>query len=166
MRRTTAVTLLLLAVACLLFYALHRSMANAVLAFGAHPEVVAALEASLDDQKELAQLDEADEEQRRRRFAEIRDLLLRLRVLELNRQQILRRYELLLLAVFLLSAAVAVGYLAWRQRRLEPRLAGLQEALTLLAAGAPEVRVAERGSDVIGRIAAMIERTSRRMAAA
>ncbi|HMB52076.1 MAG TPA: HAMP domain-containing sensor histidine kinase [Thermoanaerobaculia bacterium] len=165
MSRTVAVTLLLLALACTLFYALHRSMADAVLAFGAHPEVVEALEASLDDQKELARLDPSVEAERRERFDEVQELLLRLRVLELNRQDILRRYEALLVALFLASAALAVGFLVWRQRRQEPRLARLQAALTRLAAGEPEVRAPDRGRDAVGRIAAMIERTSRRMAA-
>lgn len=165
MSRTVAVTLLLLALACTLFYALHRSMADAVLAFGAHPEVVEALEASLDDQKELARLDPSVEAGRRAHFDEVQELLLRLRVLELNRQDILRRYEALLVALFLASAALAVGFLVWRQRRQEPRLARLQAALTRLAAGEPEVRAPDRGRDAVGRIATMIERTSRRMAA-
>jgi nitrogen fixation/metabolism regulation signal transduction histidine kinase len=56
------------------------------------------------------------------------------------------------------------GVYAWRQSRLAPRLARLREALTDLARGRTNIRLAESGSDPIGRIAAMIESTSRIMA--
>jgi signal transduction histidine kinase len=133
-------------------------------AVGAHPEVLAALERSLEDQKQLAAEHPDDEARHRRRFEELRTLLQHLRILEHNRDLVARRYEQLLFAAFATVAVLLTGGAWYRQRRQAVRLERLQGALAELADGRTDVRVGERRHDLIGRIAAMVERTSRVMA--
>ena len=163
--RTTLLTLLALAVsAALVFHLFQRQLSRTWFAFGVHPDVLAAVERSLEDQKQLARFDPAREPHYRRRFESARTLLARLRVVELSRQEIVWRYEAaLLIAVAGIAVLSGSGY-ALRQARQAGRLARLQAALGDLAAGRTDVRVGERRRDLIGRIAAMIERTSRVMA--
>ena len=163
-QRTALLTLLALAVAsALTFHFFERRLSRSWFAFGVHPEVVAAVERSRDDQKRLARLDPGGEAGYHRRFQETQQLLGRLRVLEYNRQQIVRRYEVTLLVVVATIIALSGSATALRQARQERRLVRLQSALGELAAGKPEVRVGERRRDLIGRIAAMVEESSRRM---
>ncbi|HET9766957.1 MAG TPA: HAMP domain-containing sensor histidine kinase [Thermoanaerobaculia bacterium] len=163
-QRTALLTLLALAVSsALIFYFFERRLSRSWFAFGVHPEVVAAVELSRDDQKRLARLDPGGEAGYHRRFQETQRLLGRLRVLEYNRREIVRRYELALLAVVTTIIVLSGSVTALRQARQERRLTRLQSALGDLAAGRPDVRVGERGRDLIRRIAGMVEEASRRM---
>ncbi|HET7434137.1 MAG TPA: ATP-binding protein [Thermoanaerobaculia bacterium] len=81
-----------------------------------HPEVRAALERSLDDQKQLRALDPAQRENYRARFNETRRLLNRMEVIRLNREAMLRRFELALLGVFAI-ALLAAAVVTWRRHR-------------------------------------------------
>ncbi len=146
------------------FFLLQRQLAGAWFALGVHPQVLAALEASLEDQKRLAKLDAADEEAYRARFEALQALSNRLQILSHARQRILGRFELLLLTVSagLVMAGAVVSVL--RRSRDEARLGKLQTALTALSAGRTDIEVGERARDVIGRIGRMVEETSRRMA--
>src|SRR4051795_7532876 len=92
--------LALLAAAALLFYLFERELAGAWFTFGVHPEVTGLLELSLADQKRLAHEDPAHAAQYRQRFEATEALLGRLRILELSRGEILRRYEAVLLGLF------------------------------------------------------------------
>ncbi len=157
-------TLIAIALSALVFHFVQRQLSEATFAFGAHPEVLGLLEASLVDQKRLADLDPAARAAYRGRFAAIEATLHRLQILSHSRADVVARYELVLLAVFGVVVAGVGGSLAWRQSRGETRLARLQDALSELARGRPAVETGDRGRDTIGRIARMIEETSRRMA--
>lgn len=155
----------LLAAAAAAFFVFERELAGAWFAFGVHPDVVAALEASLEDQKRFAELDPAHEETYRRSFAEIDTLRKRLRVVEHNRRAIVRRFALLLFAAFGAVLAAALAAYAAQKARDRRRLERLRSALEDLCAGEADIRLAETRRDAIGRVAAMIESTSRLVAA-
>jgi len=160
--KVTLTTILgLLAAAALVFFTFERELAGAWFTFGVHPEVTGLLERSLDDQKRLARGDPAHAPLYRQRFDATRALLGRLRILELSRGEIVGRYEALLLGLFAGILTLGSTIYAVRARRQEVRLTRLQGALAELAAGGTDVRVGERRRDLIGRIAAMIEETSR-----
>ncbi len=155
---------LVVAVAVLLFQVVQRRLSDAAFAFTVNPEVLEMLEQSLDDQRQLARLDPQDEAMYRQRFDELERTVHRLQILDHNREAMVRRYETILLVVFAaLVLAVVVGSVV-RHLRMQPRLARLQTALEGLAAGRPGLEVGVMGRDVVGRIATMIERTSRVMA--
>jgi C4-dicarboxylate-specific signal transduction histidine kinase len=166
-QRTALLTLRALAIAsAVVFHLVERKLSRAWFAFGVHPDVVAAVERSRDDQKRLARLDPAHEAEYHRAFEERQRLLARLRVLELSRRQIVRRYEVALLAVVVGIIVLSGAGAMLRQSRQEARLLALQAALGDHAAGRADVRVAgeARRGDLVGRIAAMVEATSRLMA--
>jgi two-component system nitrogen regulation sensor histidine kinase NtrY len=94
----------------------------------------------------------------------VRALQTHFKVLAYNRQEIVARYEQTLLAVVSGIVILAGSGYAWRQIRQESRLARLQRSLSDLSAGRTDIQVGERRRDLIGRIAAMVEQTSRVMA--
>lgn len=159
-----ALAALLLAAAAA-FFLFERELAGAWFAFGVHPDVVAALERSVEDQKKLADLDPANEAAYHRSFAEIDTLRKRLRVVEHNRRAIVRRFALVLFAAFGAVLAAAAAAYAGEKARDRRRLERLRLALEDLCAGRPDIRLAETRRDSIGRVAAMIESTSRLVAA-
>ena len=163
--KSTAATLsgMVLAAAAVLFL-FERQLSTAWFRLGLQPEVISALEGSQDDRKELARLDPQRTAEYRRRFEEDQALLNRLRILEHNREEILRRYEMILLAVVGGVLTVAGGAHLVRQGRRQRRIERLRDALQQLSAGQENVDIGDRGRDTIGRIAAMIEETSRVMA--
>ncbi len=150
--------------AALVLHLFHRQAADSWLAFGSHPETLEILEQSLEDQKILAVVDPERRAEYRRRFDRVQTLLQRLTILEHSREQLARRYELILLAVFGGAMLITVGYMVRRARNEERRLERLGSALGDLAAGKTNLHLGERSRDSLGRIARMIEQTSRRMA--
>lgn len=164
LRGPLVAVLVLVCSAALIFYLFQRQISTASFAFGVHPEVVAEIGRSLDDQKELARLDPERESEYRQRFERLETTLHRLQILAQSRDSLVRRHELILLVLFVVSGAAVAGVWGLRQARLQGRLERVQTALGELAAGRTDVRVGVRGRDTAGRIAAMIERTSRRMA--
>lgn len=163
--RSAVVTLcgVLLAAAAALWL-FERQISAAWFRLGLQPDLIAALERSLDDQKELAQLDPERRDAYRQRFDETQDLLHHLRILEHNRQEILERYEMILLSLVGGILALATGLHLVRQRRRERRIERLRDALAQLSSGRDDVVVGDRGRDILGRIAAMVEETSRILA--
>jgi len=162
--RTAAALAALLVAALLLFEVCARQLTGAWFTFGVHPEVLRQLELSLADQKRLAGLDPAGAARYRRRFTAVESLLGRLRILEYNRDEVVGRYQAALLIVFGALAAAGAGiYLAGKVRQ-QGRLDRLRGALARLSAGEVDVEVGERRRDLIGRVAAMVEETSRAMA--
>ena len=154
----------LLAAALLLFEVCARQLTGAWFTFGVHPEVLRQLELSLADQKRLAGLDPAGAARYRGRFTAVESLLGRLRILEYNRDEVVGRYQAALLILFgALAAAAAGAYLAAKVRQ-QGRLDRLRGALARLSAGEVDVEVGERRRDLIGRVGAMVEETSRAMA--
>jgi len=160
--RSAALTIggLLLAAAAALWL-FERQISAAWFRLGIQPEVLNTLEGSLEDQKRLARLDPARRAEYRRRFEETRGLLQHLQILEHNRQEILQRYEMVLLTLVGGVLAVAGTAHLVRQGRRERRIGRLRDALAQLSSGRDDVVVGDSGRDVLGRIAAMIEETSR-----
>ncbi len=155
---------LLLISAGLVFYFFERRLSGPLFALGVHPEIVGRLEASLDDQRRLALTDPANEPLYRQRFDATRTLVQRLQVLEHGRGDVERRYRQILLALFGFAATLVGGGVVLRQSRYQGRLSRLRSALAELAGGRTDVEIGDRRRDTIGRIASMIERTSRIMA--
>ena len=159
----TALSFMLLS-AGLIFHFFQTRLTGPLLGFGAHSEVLAQLQASLDDQRRLAASDPDNEGLYHQRFDDTSTLVRRLQILEHSRGAIERRYDQMLLAVFAGTVLLVIGGVVMRQSRHESRLGRLQAALTDLAGGRTDIEVGERRRDVIGKIATMIERTSRIMA--
>ncbi len=140
---------------------LSRQLGSTWLLLGAHPEVLRELEQSLAEQRELAVLQPERATAIREQFDERQKLVQRLRILELNRERLVRvvgGFVVLLMAV----VATVGAALAWVFRRLtHRRLEQLRRGLEDLSAGEGAVRVVDEGGGVIGVIAAMIEEVSR-----
>lgn len=150
--------------AAAVFVLFQRQLSGAWFAFGIHPQVLELLESSREDQKQLARLDPEHREAYHQRFATVQTLVGRLRILEHNRGEIVSRYELLLLGLMATTLVLTGGFYALRQSRYENRLERLRGFLQQLCAGRLDLRTGERGRDAIGRVASMIEETSRLMA--
>lgn len=128
------------------------------------PEITSALERSLADQKALARLDPPSEAEYRSRFEANQKLLQNLHILQSSEKEITRRWELILLAAVLTVLGAAGGAQLIRQGRLDARIERLRLALVALSAGEEDLEIGDRGRDTLGRIAGMIEETSRAMA--
>jgi signal transduction histidine kinase len=163
--RSALVTLcgMLLAAAAILWL-FDRQIFGPWFRLGVQPEIVSALERSMADQKALARLDPGRREDYHARFEATQELLNHLRILEHNRTAITRRWEILLLAAVLLLLAAVGGLHLLRQSRLQARLERLRLALIALSDGQEDLEIGDRGRDTVGRIAGMIEETSRAMA--
>jgi len=163
--RSAAVTvggMLLAAVAVLWLF--EKQISGPWFRLGLHPEITAALEHSMDDQKRLARFEPQSRDEYRARFEATQTLLNHLRILEHNRQRITRRWELIVLAAVGGVLAMAGGAHLLRQGRQDARLERLRLALVALSAGEEDLQIEDRGRDTLGRIAGMIEETSRAMA--
>lgn len=119
--RTILTVLITIAAATLAFWVVLHEISAVWLDVALRPEVRTALEQSLEDQKTLRSLDPAQRAEYRRRFDETQKLLHRIEVIRLNRQAMLRRFELALIAVFAI-AALAAAFVLWiRHRRVQQR---------------------------------------------
>ena len=85
-------------------------------------EIEAQLQRSLDDQKKLARLDPASAALDRQRFDSIAALRQHLRVVELNRRELVREAELVLLAAVGVIVACGAALVLVERRRREARL--------------------------------------------
>jgi signal transduction histidine kinase len=112
----------------------------------------------------LARFEPLTKDEHRARFEATQTLLNHLRILEHNRQRITHRWELIVLVAVGGVLAVAGGAHLLRQGRQDFRLERLRLALAALSAGEEDLRIEDRGRDTLGRIAGMIEETSRAMA--
>ena len=163
--RATVLTVFALLIAALaLLWAFERQISGAWFRLGVQPEITAALERSLADQKALARLDPRRRAEYRSRFEATQALVHHLRILEHNRAEITRRWELIVLAAVGGVLLAAGGAHLVRQGRLDARIERLRLALVALSAGQEDLTIGDRGRDTLGRIAAMIEETSRAMA--
>ena len=128
--RTVVLTLagLLLAAAAALWL-FERQISAAWFRLGLQPELLTTLERSLEDQKHLARLDPERRTEYRQRFERTRGLLQHLQILEHNRQEILQRYEMVLLALVGGVLVVAGTVHLVHQGRRERRIARLRDAL-------------------------------------
>jgi C4-dicarboxylate-specific signal transduction histidine kinase len=163
--RATAVTVFALLLAALaVLWAFERQISGAWFRLGVQPEITAALDRSLADLKALARLDPGSRAEYRSRFEATQALVHHLRILEHNRAEITRRWELIVLAAVGGVLLAAGGAHLVRQGRLDARIERLRMALVALSAGQEDLTIGDRGRDTLGRIAAMIEETSRAMA--
>ncbi len=108
--------LITVAAATALFWFFLHQISSVWLDVALRPEVRAALEQSLEDQKSLRRLDPARRGEYRKRFDETQKLLNRIEVIRMNREAMLRRFELALILVFAL-AAVAAAVVLWLRYR-------------------------------------------------
>ena len=119
--RIAFVPALVVVAAMAVFWAGLHQVAGLWLDVALRPEVSAALEQSMEDQRRLREADPAREEEYRQRFENARAMLNRIEVIRMNRAQVVRRYELLLVAAFGLLALALAAALAVRQRRARAR---------------------------------------------
>jgi signal transduction histidine kinase len=117
--RSIALLLLVLGAATLFFWLVIHQISGLWLDVALRPEVRRALEQSMEDQKKLAALDAARRDEYRRRFEATSTLLNRLDVIRMNREQMLRRFELTLVGLFAVVAAVAALWVWIRYRRAQ-----------------------------------------------
>jgi two-component system nitrogen regulation sensor histidine kinase NtrY len=163
--RSAVVTLcgMLLAAAAVLWL-FDREISGPWFRLGVQPEITSELERSMADQKALARFDPQHRDDYHARFEATEALLNHFRILEHNRPEITRRWEMILLAAVFAVLAVAGGLHLLRQGRLDARLERLRLGLIALSDGQEDLEIGDRRRDVIGRIAGMIEDTSRAMA--
>jgi two-component system nitrogen regulation sensor histidine kinase NtrY len=163
--RSAAATLcgMLLAAAAVLWL-FDRELSGPWFRLGVQPEITSELERSMADQKTLARLDPSHRDDYHARFEATEALLNHFRILEHNRTGIRRRWEMILLAAVFAVLAVAGGLHLLRQGRLDARLERLRLGLIALSDGQEDLEIGDQRRDVIGRIAGMIEDTSRAMA--
>lgn len=107
--------------ATILFYLMVHLLAGVWLDLTLRPEVREVIEESLEDQKTLRRLDPEHARDYRERFERNQELLNSLDVILLNRERVLRRFEILLVGVFVLT--ILTGSIVWwrRQRASEIR---------------------------------------------
>lgn len=160
-RRPLLLVLGLAVLALLVFQAFVRQVSLISFNFAGTREVRELLDASMDDQKRLSRVDHARTAEYRRRFEEIRGFVQKLDIITMNRAEIARRYEAVLFAVFATAVAITLVLYAVALRQRERRLARLQSSLEALSRGDVDVTIGDSKRDLIGRIAAMIEQTSR-----
>lgn len=160
--RAVTVVLFILAITSLSAFAyILRQLSFVSVGLAAHDEVEEQLRHSLEDQKKLARLDPANSAEYRRRFEESAGLVRHLRIMQFNRGEMARHVEQLLLGVVGLIVACGIALYLVERRSREARLVRLESALDALSRGDGEIVLGERRRDVIGRIAAAIEKSSR-----
>lgn len=119
--RSLATMLIAVAAAALLFWAVLHQISGFWLDIALRPEVRVALERSGEDQKRLRDLDRAHADTYRRRFEETRKLLQRLELLRMNREEMVQRFEGVLVKAFAVTAMLAATALWLHQRRAQQR---------------------------------------------
>jgi signal transduction histidine kinase len=119
--RSVAVVILAVTGATLLFWLAIHQVTNLWMDVALRPEVRQALQQSIDDQKKLRALDPNGSDEYRRHFEDTSHLVHRLDVIRMNREQMLRRFELLLIALFVAVATAVAASLALRGDRARAR---------------------------------------------
>ena len=159
-----SITLGLTIAVCLVFlYLSQRQLAGPWIQFALNSEMNDLLVEAMHSQRKLADLDPENEKTYKELFFKAQSMLAHLEVLQVNREKITDRYNLIL--VFLSGSVLSVFALAqvWRRRLLGVRLHGLQQALERLATGEVIGPEPIRHNDLIGKIETMIRDTSRMM---
>jgi signal transduction histidine kinase len=119
--KTLVASVLIALAATLVFYAAVHQIAGLWLDVVLRPDVRSVIEHSLLDQKRLRDLDPANAARYRQRFEDTRRLMNRIDVVAMNRERVLRRFEMVLAGLF--AAILFAATLLWtaRQRRNEER---------------------------------------------
>lgn len=105
--------------ATLVFWLVIHQISGLWLDVALRPEVMAALRKSADDQKKLRTLDPARSDEYRRRFEDDVRLLHHLEVIRMSREEMLGRFELIFVAMFMMVAAGAAALLWTRVRQAQ-----------------------------------------------
>jgi len=113
--------LITIAAATLLFWIFLHEVSSMWLDVALRPEVRQSLERSMEDQRTLRRLDPQRRAGYRQRFDENQKLLNRIEVIRMSREAMLRRFELSLLALFVVAATSASVMLWFRYRRAQER---------------------------------------------
>src|SRR5258708_12847196 len=121
---TLAAIAITVAAATLLFHAAVHQIASVWLDVMLRPEVRDVIERSLVDQKTLRDLDRANESHYRSRFDETQRLVNRIDVVSMNRERVMRRFELALSGTFGTTLFMATFLWTMRHRRNEERQRG------------------------------------------
>ena len=123
MTRGRSALLMLVTVAAMtaVFWIVLHRISSVWLDVALRPEVRDALTRSMEDQKKLRRLDPERSADYRRRFEETQTLLNRIEVIRMNREAMLRRFELALIAVFAATAILAAVIVWIRYRRARER---------------------------------------------
>ena len=119
--RSLVLVLVTVATATVLFWFFLHQISGVWLDVALRPEVRAALERSMEDQRKLRDLDPARRAEYRRQFDETQRLLNRIEVIRMSRQAMVRRFELALILVFALAAAGTALVLWLRYRKARER---------------------------------------------
>jgi len=121
--RARSALLLLVTVAAMtaMFWVVLHQISSVWLDVALRPEVRDALTQSMEDQKKLRRLDPQRADDYRRRFEATQTLLNRIEVIRMNREAMLQRFELALLAVFAITGSLAGAILWVRYRRAQER---------------------------------------------
>jgi len=118
---TIVAIIIAVAAATLLFHTIVHQVSGVWLDVMLRPDLREVIERSLVDQKRLRDFDPANRERYRRRFDETQRLLNRIDVVSMNREQLLRRFDLILASMFAASLFAATFLWTLRQRRNEER---------------------------------------------
>jgi signal transduction histidine kinase len=119
--RSALLLLVTIAAMTAMFWLVLHQISSVWLDVALRPEVRDALTQSMEDQKKLRRLDPERAEDYRRRFESTQTLLHRIEVIRMNREAMLQRFELALVAVFAVTGVLA-GAIVWvRYRRSQER---------------------------------------------
>jgi signal transduction histidine kinase len=139
--RLVATLVVALVATTIVFWIVLHQISSVWLDVALGPDVRQSLERSMEDQKRLRRLDPARREEYRREFERNRVLLARMAVLRANREAMLQRFEIALVALFAIAAGAAAFMLTLRYRAAQERerrdylerVASLQETTRRLA---------------------------------
>ena len=163
--RTTLITLaLMISGSLLLFRFYERELSTLWLDLAVHPEIMAILEMSADDQKRMADLDPDGESFYRDHFDRVQKLRNNLTILDHNREELTSHFRYALWSLFILIIGGAVTIHWWSQTRTRRRIDAMRRPLTQLAEGQAAVHVPDQGNDAIGQIGRIVEQTSQLIA--
>jgi len=154
--------LLLCLLACFgLFQAFQNQMTALLFDFGTRPAMQTALAEMGVNLKKLSALDADNSAGYREQFEKIQELRRTINVMQHSRTAIMARFEQILLLLFAGIALVSLVYHWFSHRRAMATLQSLALPLEELAAGNPHIHIQLPGRGLVGRVAGMIERTSR-----
>lgn len=119
--RSALLMLVTIAATTAMFWVVLHQISSVWLDVALRPEVRDALTNSLEDQKKLRRLDPARAAEYRRRFDATQTLLNRIEVIRMNREAMLQRFELALIAVFATTLVLAAAIIWIRYRRAQER---------------------------------------------
>jgi two-component system nitrogen regulation sensor histidine kinase NtrY len=108
----------------------------------------------------VARLEPERSQEYRRRFDAVRALHNRLEIVRSGQQEMIRNQERVVFVLVALTLIAIAATTLFRRRREVARLDRIEKFVERLSSGETHLRVGERGTDAIAKIAGMIERTS------